>query len=99
MESRARHFRQSASTALADAQLQSAMENVRHGFVRKRRVAADRLPEFEVLRDQARDIKNHTLENLDFYLERYEENVVATGGQVHWAESAADARKPASPPI
>jgi L-lactate dehydrogenase complex protein LldF len=30
------------------------------------------LPEFEALRDSARDIKNHTLAHLDLYLEAYE---------------------------
>ena len=33
------------------------------------------LPEFEALRDSARDIKAHTLKHLDLYLEAYEEKV------------------------
>ena len=39
-----------------------------------------KLPEFEPLRDAARDIKNHTLAHLDFYLEDYEAKVTAAGG-------------------
>ena len=55
--------------------------------------AADALPEFEALRDAARDIKNHTLAHLDLYLEAYEEQGRrAAGGEVHWAETAEDAR-------
>ena len=42
-----------------------------------------RLPEFEQLRDQARDVKNHVLAHLDYYLERFEAQVTAAGGQVH----------------
>ena len=42
------------------------------GFSERRRQAAERLPEFEALRDRARDIKNHALANLDFYLEEFE---------------------------
>ena len=34
-----------------------------------------RLPEFEALRDSARDIKDHTLAHLDLYLEAYERKV------------------------
>ena len=37
-------------------------------------------------------IKEHTLAHLDFYLELYEENVVAAGGEVHWARTPEEAR-------
>ena len=36
------------------------------------RTADAKLPEFEALRDEARDIKDHTLAHLDLYLEAYE---------------------------
>ncbi|MDN2579517.1 LutB/LldF family L-lactate oxidation iron-sulfur protein [Aquibium sp. ELW1220] len=85
-------FKQNARHALDDVQLQKALGNVRAGFIDKRQKAVDALPEFDALRDSARDIKNHTLENLDLYLEAYEQKVTASGGQVHWAETAADAR-------
>ena len=68
-------FKQNAARALADEQLQKALGNVKQGFIDKRQMAADKLPEFEALRDAARDIKNHTLEHLDLYLEAYEEKV------------------------
>ena len=42
---------------------------------RPRAQAAERLPEFEALRDRARDIKDHTLANLDLYLEEFERKV------------------------
>ena len=54
--------------------------------------AVDALPEFEELRDSGRDIKNHTLAHLDLYLEAYEDKVRASGGVVHYAETAAEAR-------
>ena len=50
------------------------------------------LPEFERLRDVARDIKNHTLAHLDFYLEEWEAKVLASGGHVHWCATADEAR-------
>ena len=61
-------FKQNAHNALADKQLQQALGNVRAGFIDKRTQAADRLPEFESLRDSARDIKTHVLAHLDLYL-------------------------------
>jgi len=85
-------FKQNAARALNDSQLQKALGNVKQGFIDKRRMAADKLPEFEALRDSARDIKNHTLEHLDLYLEAYEEKVRSSGGRVHFARDAAEAR-------
>ncbi len=93
MQITAPRFRQNADKALNDAQLQRALTNVQRGFIDKRRKAVDALPEFEALRDAARDIKTHTLDHLDLYLETYEKNVTAAGGHVHWAETADDARR------
>lgn len=86
-------FKDNAARALKDAQLQKALGNVRVGFIDKRAAAAERLPEFEALRDSARDIKNHTLAHLDLYLERYETAVTAAGGHVHFARTAEEARE------
>ncbi len=92
MQATSHSFKDNAHRALGDAQLRRALDNMKSGFISKRGKAAEKLPEFEALRDQARDIKNHTLENLDAYLELYAERVEAAGGQVHWCPTAADAR-------
>ncbi|MGV8936388.1 MAG: LutB/LldF family L-lactate oxidation iron-sulfur protein [Allorhizobium sp.] len=86
-------FKENSAGALIDPQLQKALKNVEKGFVEKRSKAAAAMPEFEALRDRGRDIKNHTLEHLDLYLDAYEKKVTASGGIVHWAESAEDARQ------
>jgi L-lactate dehydrogenase complex protein LldF len=93
MELTANKFKANASKALIDVQLQKALGNVQKGFIGKRQKAADALPEFDELRDNARDIKNHVLAHLDLYLEEYERKVLAAGGHVHWAETAEDARR------
>ncbi|MFN0262532.1 LutB/LldF family L-lactate oxidation iron-sulfur protein [Tepidamorphus sp. 3E244] len=85
-------FKDNARGAMADADLQRALGNVEKGFIEKRAKAVAKLPEFDDLRDSARDIKNHTLAHLDLYLERYEERVTAAGGKVHWAADAEEAR-------
>ncbi len=85
-------FKKNAGEALADKSLQKALGHVQRGFITKRAKAAAELPEFEQLRDAARDVKNHTLDYLDLYLEAFEEKVTAAGGHVHWAETAEDAR-------
>jgi L-lactate dehydrogenase complex protein LldF len=86
-------FKDNARAALADANLQNALKFAEVNFIARRREAADRLPEFDALRDSARDIKDHTLAHLDLYLENYEKRVTAQGGHVHYAVTAADARQ------
>jgi L-lactate dehydrogenase complex protein LldF len=85
-------FKENARTALADTQLQRAVRDAGGGFVERRREAADRLAEFDQLRDAARAIKDHTLAHLDLYLEAYEQRVTAQGGHVHYAVNAEEAR-------
>ena len=85
-------FKERAHTALADPVLQSALGRIKTGWVANRARAAGAMPEFETLRDQGRDIKNHSLAHLDLYLEAFEAKVVGLGGTVHWARDAAEAR-------
>jgi L-lactate dehydrogenase complex protein LldF len=85
-------FKENAVAALADPQLQSAMHGVETGVVDRRRATVAKLPEFEALRDSARDIKNHTLAHLDLYLEQFEQRCTAAGGHVHYAVTAEEAR-------
>jgi L-lactate dehydrogenase complex protein LldF len=75
-------FKSNATKALADPELQKALGKVREGFIGKRLAVVKKLPEFEALRDSAREIKDHTLAHLDLYLERYEAKVVEAGGKV-----------------
>ncbi len=84
-------FKDNARAALANAGLQKALGLSKTSFVVRRAAAVAALPEFEALRDTGRDIKNHTLANLDFYLETYADAVERSGGHVHWCSTAADA--------
>ena len=79
--------------AIHDKRLQAALNHASGGFVNKRAAQVRALPEFEALRERARDIKDHVLAHLDSYLEKYEEKVKAAGGHVHWASTAEEARE------
>ena len=60
-------------------------------FVRsKRDVAAADIPEWEQLRQQAANIKAHTVANLKTYLQQFEQNATDLGAHVHWARDAAE---------
>ncbi len=92
MQSTSHQFKQNVSVALEDIQLQKALTRAQDGFVGTRATVVERLPEFQQLREQGKRIRNHVLDHLDMYLERYEESVNKLGGQVHWAENAQQAR-------
>ncbi|HEY0424270.1 MAG TPA: lactate utilization protein B, partial [Rhodopila sp.] len=85
-------FKENAHLALGNPGLQKALARSGPSFIARRAAAVAGLPEFEKLRDTARDIKNHALANLDFYLEAYEAKVLESGGKVHWCSDADEAR-------
>jgi L-lactate dehydrogenase complex protein LldF len=86
-------FKENAGAAMADAGLQKALARARPQFAKKRQKAVDALPEFEALREVAKNIKNHAIANLDYYLETYAAAVERSGGTVHWCSTAEDARQ------
>jgi len=85
-------FKEKAHDAMQDADLRAALGRVKQGFTTARQVAASQLPEFEDLRDRSRDIKDDVLENLDYYLEYFDDQVSKQGGHVHWCSSPKEAR-------
>ncbi len=93
MQSTSHLFKENAARALNDKHLQQALVHVRTKFIDKRMQAIEALPEFDALRDAARDLKNHVLSRLDEYLVEFEGNVVKNGGQVHWCATPAEARR------
>jgi L-lactate dehydrogenase complex protein LldF len=92
MKSTAHNFKSQASIALQNDSLQRALARTKSHFIDKRLAAVKALPEFDMLRQRGKEIKEHTLAHLDFYLERFEQQVIAQGGQVHWADTPQTAR-------
>jgi L-lactate dehydrogenase complex protein LldF len=86
-------FAENSQRALTNAPLQRALTiatgkatNARHEAVTK--VGAEN---WEQLRERAHAIKEHTINNLDFYLEKFSANVERAGGNVFWAGTADEA--------
>jgi L-lactate dehydrogenase complex protein LldF len=60
-------------------------------FIRQKRdKAAWTLPEWEILRGLASQIKDHTLANMDTLLEAFEAKAQANGIKIHWAADAQE---------
>jgi len=86
-------LRERAGQALRDTFLQQALTIATTKFIGLRREAFDEFPEGEALRDQARAIKEATLQRLDHWLETLIGSIERRGGHVHYAASAEDARR------
>ena len=86
-------FTAASAEAMLDPKLRRALDRVGSGFDVARRNAIEEVTTeaWEEWRDEARRIKIHTLDHLDYYLEMLHDNVVAAGGQVHFAKDSAEA--------
>lgn len=84
---------QKINKALNDQRLQLAIYDATGRLMQKRKDSVmDPIAEnFQAWRDQANAIKRHTIENLDYYLEQLERNVIKRGGKVIWAKDAEEA--------
>src|SRR5581483_9072775 len=93
MQITSQHFKEAASRKLADAKLQKALASARGRLVTARAGSVLELDNFEEIRDAAARIRDHGLEYLDLYLEKWEKNAEAAGTIVHWAESAEEVNR------
>jgi L-lactate dehydrogenase complex protein LldF len=85
-------FDQKIHSTLADANLQLAIYTAT-GRLKEKRIEAvspDILPDYQELRSYANAVKKHAIENLDYYLEEFERNVVAHGGKVIYCKDATE---------
>jgi L-lactate dehydrogenase complex protein LldF len=86
-------FPMAAKAAMGNAQLR---KNVRHAtdvIQNKRARVVGEMPDWQELREAGKQIRQHTMENLDFYLQEFEANCTRAGGVVHWARDGEEARR------
>lgn len=84
-------FSVAARDALGDTRLRRDLRTATATIRQRRAAATAELDDWEHLRAAGRAIKDHTLLNLDTYLEEVERSVTEAGGAVHWARDAAEA--------
>jgi L-lactate dehydrogenase complex protein LldF len=85
-------FKEKIQATLEDSKLQLAVYAATGRLMDKRKEAVEPgvLPDYQELRTQANALKKQTLDNLDYYLEQFESNVVAHGGKVIFCRDADD---------
>jgi L-lactate dehydrogenase complex protein LldF len=88
-------FAENSRRALVNPTLRTALATGTGKALDSRRLAVADVgaADWESLRTRARAVKEHTVDNLDFYLTRLSENVERAGGHVFWARTAEDARR------
>jgi L-lactate dehydrogenase complex protein LldF len=86
-------FAVAAREALGDTRLRRDLQGATATLSGRRALAVGELEDWEELRSAGQAIKDHTLLNLDTYLEELERSVTEAGGTVHWARDAAEAAR------
>ncbi len=86
-------FHQVSTRAAGDERLKTAINAaVLRQYTARQQQLLD-LPDSDKLRTLAGQIKQHTIENLDYYLEQLIGNVHKNGGKVHFARDADEANR------
>jgi L-lactate dehydrogenase complex protein LldF len=70
--------------------------NVRHAtdvIQAKRARVVSEMEDWQELRESGKQIRKHTMDHLDYYLEEFEANCTRARGVVHWARDAEEARR------
>jgi L-lactate dehydrogenase complex protein LldF len=79
--------------AAGDEKLKTAVTSAVHRQYTARQLRLLDLPNPDRLRTLAGDIKQHALDNLDYYLVQLQQNVRKNGGHLHFARDGAEATR------
>ena len=93
MQIQSMHFKARAGEKLADQRLQKNLKKLATKFVTGRASAITELDDFEGTRDAAIERRMRAIENLDVWLETFEQEATRRGATVLYAESAQDASR------
>jgi L-lactate dehydrogenase complex protein LldF len=86
-------FHARIEAALADTRLKQALTVTTGRLAGGRTNAIGTMIDADDVRDTARRIRAHTIAHLDRYLDQFATEATRRGCTVHWAETAADARR------
>ncbi len=86
-------FDRFADPASRDVRLKAAVNNAVVKNDRGRQARMAELPDADAIRTLAGQIKQHTLDHLDFYLIKLKAAVEARGGKVYFAKTGQDAKR------
>ncbi|MFP5111055.1 LutB/LldF family L-lactate oxidation iron-sulfur protein [Bacillaceae bacterium C204] len=86
-------FKERVSKGIHDDFMRGAVAGAQDGMGVKRRLATEELGNWEDWRSHGEEIRQHVLENLDYYLDQLSENVAKRGGHVFFAQTKEEANE------
>ncbi len=90
MEVRSREFKELGVSALEDTAAAAQRDGLALFAPLMRSAAIDQFGSFEALRQHVKRIRQHSLDNLDYYLARFELEATNNGNQVHFAQDGQE---------
>ncbi len=84
-------FKHRVDAGLQNTFMRGAVSGAQDRLEVRRQLAAEELGNWEEWRSLGEEIRQHVLENLDFYLHQLSENVAKRGGHVFFASTAEEA--------
>ncbi|WP_416825526.1 LutB/LldF family L-lactate oxidation iron-sulfur protein [Ectobacillus polymachus] len=86
-------FKERIDEGIHNTFMRGAVTSAQNSLYTRRLAAADELGNWEQWRELGEQIRQHTLENLDYYLMQLSENVAKRGGHVFFAKTKEEAAK------
>lgn len=86
-----RPLSQRVKSSLDDKFAMMAIHKAQDTFYSKRKALVDQLPEWEDFREEAAELRDHTLKHLGYYLKQFVENATKAGAKVHFAYTDKEA--------
>ena len=90
MEQRSNTFLDNASEALKNTEQAKRRDSMARLTPLLRSAAIEDVGDFESLRQQMKQVRQHSLDNLDHYLTQFEQEAVHNGNRVHFARDAEE---------
>lgn len=84
------NFKKRIKFALQNKDMRIAIKKATAKLKNNRLLAAEEMGNWNEWRQRGKDIRNHVIENLDYYLKQFADNVRGKGGQVYFADKAED---------
>ncbi|SFE82136.1 LutB/LldF family L-lactate oxidation iron-sulfur protein [Alteribacillus iranensis] len=88
-----RSFDKRAEQGVRDSYMRETVRTAQERLYTNKSQAEEELGDWEEWRSLSEKIRSHTVDNLDYYLERLSENVSKNGGHVYFAQTAAEANR------
>ncbi|WP_280768597.1 LutB/LldF family L-lactate oxidation iron-sulfur protein [Salipaludibacillus daqingensis] len=86
-------FFERVDKGINDKFMRKAVKEAQTRLEGRKTQTTEEMGNWEDWRDLSEEIRQHTLENLDYYLDQFVENVAKQGGHVFFAEDAAEANE------